>query len=311
MTMSFHFFNVTPHAGAPGARVTSIDLANLTDDVWAELYRVFLEYGVLVFPEQHLDEEGQGRFASRFGATEKLAPRQQGPNVQISNKRRDGTLAQPDDMQYQVLKGNEGWHTDSTYMPLASKVAMLSALEIPPEAGETEFADMRAAYDALNPALQIRLESLQAYHSLYYSQEKAGYTHTTDNIYGLHDKGAPLRDVIKVHPETGRKSIYTGRHAHDVPGMPRAESDALLDQLMEEACQPPRVYTHHWTVGDTVVWDNRCMMHRARPYNKDHPRVLRGTRISGDLESEQAECYPDPRANAFVPSQTNTSSLVT
>ena len=304
-------FNVTPHSGAPGATITSIDLANLDDMTWKSLYETFLEYGVLVFPNQHLDEEGQGRFASRFGESEKLAPKQKGPNIHISNKRGDGSLAQPEDMQYQVLKGNEGWHTDSTYMPLASKVAMLTALEIPPEAGETEFSDMRAAYDALNDDMKAQLDGLQAFHSLYYSQEKAGYTHSTDNIYGLHDKGAPLRDVIKIHPETGRKSIYTGRHAHDIPGMTAQESEALLDKLMADACQPPRVYTHHWQVGDTVVWDNRCMMHRARPYNIKHPRVLRGTRISGDPASEQAECHPDPRADAFIPSQTNASNLAT
>ena len=186
--------------------------------------------------------------------------------------------------------------------------AMLSALELPPEKGETEFADMRAAFDELSPQMQTKLQGLQAYHSLYYSQERAGYTHTTDNMYGLHDKGAPLRDVIKVHPETGRKSIYTGRHAYGIPGFPEAESEALLDKLMADACQPPRVYTHTWTVGDTVVWDNRCMMHRARPYDKKYPRVLRGTRISGDPASELAQTFADARAAAFRPSQSNTSA---
>ena len=302
-------FQVTAHTDAPGARVTNIDLANLDDSTWQALYEVFLQYGVLVFPGQFLDDQGQGRFAARFGETEKLAPRQKGPNVQISNKRGDGTLAQPDDQQYQILKGNEGWHTDSTYMPLASKVAMLSALEIPPERGETEFADMRAAYDALSPQMQDKLDGLQAYHSLYYSQERAGYQHQTDNIYGLHDKGAPLREVIKVHPETGRKSIYTGRHAYGIPSLTDIESETLLDQLMADACQPPRVYTHRWQVGDTVVWDNRCMMHRARPYDKTQARVLRGTRISGDPMSELAQTFADERADNFVPSTSNQSNL--
>ena len=104
-----------------------------------------------------------------------------------------------------MLKGNEGWHTDSTYMPLAAKAGMLMALVVPPEGGETEFADMRAAYDELDDATKEQLEGLSAYHSLYHSQSKLGYTHTTDNQYGFHDKGAPLRPVIKTHPETGQE----------------------------------------------------------------------------------------------------------
>lgn len=292
-----------------GAVVTELDLGDLADDTWQALYAAFLEYGVLVFPAQHLSDEAQGRFARRFGETEQLSPKQKGPNVAISNQKPDGSVAQPDDYQYQILKGNEGWHTDSTYMPLASKVAMLSALVLPPAHGETEFADMRAAWDALDADTQARLEGLSAYHSLYYSQEKAGYRHNTDNLYGLHDKGAPLRPVIKTHPETGRKSIYTGRHAYGIPGMSAEASETLLDELMANACQPPRVYTHEWQVGDTVVWDNRCMMHRARPYDERHPRVLRGTRIAGDPASEQAPTFADERAADFNPSATNVSPL--
>ena len=292
-----------------GASISGVDLAHLSDAEWQKIHAAFLDRGVLVFPAQHLDEEGQAAFAARFGTPEKLSPRQKGANIHISNKKADGSLAQPAEYQYQILKGNEGWHTDSTYMPLASSVAMLSALVLPPEHGETEFADMRAAYDALDPDMQARLEELSAYHSLYYSQEKAGFHHTTDNLYGLHDKGAPLRPVIKTHPETGRKSIYTGRHAYGIPGMSEAASESLLANVLEEACRPPRVYTHKWTVGDTVVWDNRCMMHRARPYDPSFPRVLRGTRIAGDPASELAPTYRDQRAEGFTPSTSNESSL--
>jgi alpha-ketoglutarate-dependent taurine dioxygenase len=300
---------ITPLQATLGATITNVDLANLDDDTWADLYQAFLEYGVLVFPAQHLSEEAQGAFAHRFGATEKLSPRQTGPSVAISNQKQDGSLAQPDEYHYQILRGNEGWHTDSTYMPLASKVAMLTAIKLPPEDGETEFADMRAAWDALDEQTQCRLEELSAYHSLYYSQSKAGYDHETDNLYGLHDKGAPLRPLIKTHPETGRKSIYTGRHAYGIPGMSDEESETLLRELLEDACQPPRVYSHTWQVGDTIVWDNRCLMHRARPYDTTCPRVLRGTRISGDMETELAPTFADERAEAFVPSTSNEPPL--
>ena len=300
---------VTPHEGAPGARVTDIDLATMSDAEWEELYGHFLEHGVLVFPGQHLTEEGQGIFARRFGETEQLNPKQKSPNVAISNVTAAGETAKPGDYQFQLLKGNEGWHTDSTYMPLASKVAMLSGIEIPPEDGETEFADMRAAYDALCDEMKAKLEPLSAYHSLYYSQEQAGFQMKTDNMYGLHDKGAPLRPVIKTHPETGRKSLYTGRHAYGIPGMDPEKCQEMLDDLMAAACQPPRVYTHSWEVGDTVVWDNRCMMHRARPYDPKYRRVLRGSRISGDEASELAPTFADERAEGFAPSTSNVSPL--
>ena len=176
-----------------GAVVTGIRIADIEEESWEKIYNSFLEFGVLIFPRQHLTEEEQNDFARRFGETEQLSPLQKGPSVPISNKKPDGTLAQPNDQGYKLLRGNEGWHTDSTYMPLASKAAMLSAIEVPDQGGETEFADMRAAWDQLDTATQKRLEQLSAFHSLYYSQERAGFKHGTDNIYGLHDKGAPLR----------------------------------------------------------------------------------------------------------------------
>ena len=303
-------YNVTPTDATIGAAITNIDLRKLDDDTWSNLYADFLKFGMLIFPEQNLSNDEQGEFAARFGEPEKLNPKQKGPNVAISNQKADGSVAQPNEYQYQILKGNEGWHTDSTYMPLASKVAMLSARVLPPAGGETEFADMRAGWDALDEATQAKLEGLSAYHSLYYSQEQAGFKHETDHLYGLHDKGAPLRPIVKTHPETGRKSIYTGRHAYGIPGLSPEESEALLTKLLEDACQPPRVYRHTWTVGDLVVWDNRCLMHRACPFDESHPRVLRGTRIAGDPASELAPTFADERAEAFNPSSENTSTLV-
>lgn len=300
---------ISPIDATLGAVITDVDLANLDDATWKEVHAAFLEHGVLVFPGQHLDAEAQGRFARRFGNLEQMSPKGETPTFPIANIKPDGTLADEQDEQYRILKGNEGWHTDSTYMPLASKAAMLSAVVLPPDGGETEFADMRAAWDALDPAMQQKLEGLSAYHSLYYSQSRQGFAHHTDHLYGFHDKGAPLRPVVKVHPETGRKSIYTGRHAHDLNGMTPEESQQFLDALLEWACQPPRVYRHRWTVGDLVVWDNRCLMHRACPYDKQYPRHLRGSRISGEPETELAPTFADQRAAAFKPSSSNRSAL--
>ena len=301
---------VTPVDATLGAVVTGVDLANIGDETWAVIHAAFLDYGVLVFPGQRLDEHSQGAFALRFGDVEQLSPKQQGATIEFTNRKPDGSLAGPQEQAYKLMKGNEGWHTDSTYMPLASKAGMLYAVVVPPEGGETEFADMRAAWEALDKTMQARLEKLSAYHSLYYSQQQIGFVHKTDQVYGFHDKGAPLRPIIKTHPETGRKSIYTGRHAHDIPGMSKEDSKALLDKLMEDACRPPRLYKHAWTPGDLVVWDNRCLMHRARPFDMRLPRVLRASRISGDPQTELAPTVADPRADGYRATISNKSALV-
>ena len=279
-----------------GAVVTDVDLNAVDDANWAKIHAAFLRYGVLVFPDQHLDEKAQGVFAHRFG--DRMEGRATG---RISNQKRDGTIATAKDEGFRLQRGNEGWHIDSTYMPLAAKAGMLSALKVPPAGGQTEFADMRAAWEALDAATQTKLEGLSAYHSLYRSQQKIGFVHKTDHLYGFHNKGAPLRPMVKRHPETGRKAIYAGRHAYGISGMDGEESEKFLADLMDRACRPPRVYSHSWRVGDLVVWDNRCIMHRAAPYDTSYPRVLQSSRISGDPITEMAPTFADPLAERFEP----------
>ena len=279
-----------------GAVVTNVHLADINESAFAEIHAAFLEYGFLVFPKQFLTEQQNIEFGERFGELEFG-----GLPLANQKKQKDGSYGVVIDLNHQRMRtnlGNEAWHTDSTYMPLASKAAMLTAVILPPENGETEFADMRAAWEALTPERQAALEGLEASHSLFHSQGKSGYQHAQGDGYGLHDLGAPRRAIVKVHPETGRKSIYTGRHAYGVSGMSDEESEALLTRLLEDACQPPRTYLHRWDVGDTVVWDNRCMMHRARPYDPSYPRTLRGSRIAGDPSSELAATVTDKFAAA-------------
>ena len=148
--------------------------------------------------------------------------------------------------------GNEGWHTDSSYMRLSAKASVLSAHVVPSHGGETEWADMRAAYDALDDAMRARIAGLSAYHSLRYSQARIGHVAAVGSSYGFHDEQPPLRPLVKVHPETGRAALYIGRHAYGIPGLDPDESEALLDDLVAFACQAPRVYTHSWTPGDVV-----------------------------------------------------------
>jgi len=279
-------FDVRPLDASFGAVVTGLKLAEIDEDAFDALYRTWLEYALLVFPDQHLDKDRQIGFARRFGPLEfDWAP--------LSNVRADGSLRLDDgtDDVVKVLKGNMGWHADSTYMPVQAKGAVFSAHVVPKTAGETGWADMRAAYDALDSATRARIESLSAYHSLHYSQAKEGHTHKEGSNYsgyGFQVKDPPLRPLVKVHPETGRRTLAIGRHAYGIPGLDPAESERLLDELCAFACQPPRVYHHAWTVGDVVVWDNRCLMHRARPWDMAEPRVMYHSRIAGDPVAEFA-----------------------
>jgi alpha-ketoglutarate-dependent taurine dioxygenase len=283
--MTAHPFTTRALDASFGAVVTDVRLVNLDEMGFADLYRTWLDYGLLIFPGQHLDREQQIAFARRFGALEfDIAP--------ISNVTPGGQLrSEAGDALVRALKGNQGWHCDSTYMPVQAKGAVFTAHVVPPVGGETGWADMRAGYDALDPAMRKRIAGLSAYHSINYSQAKLdgeraegdGYTG-----YGAAVKDPPLRPLVKVHPETGRKTLMIGRHAFGIPGLSEAESERLLDELLEVACQPPRVHHHSWTPGDAVVWDNRSLMHRGCPWDMTLPRIMQHSRIAGDPVSEFA-----------------------
>lgn len=282
-----------------GARVTDVRLGDLGADDWRAVEAAFLAHALLVFPGQHLSADAQVAFGTRVGEIEILRKGQQA--VPISNQKPDGSVMTAAEKRYQSLRGNEGWHTDSSYMPLAAKASILSAQLVPAAGGETEFCDMRAAYDALDAAMQARIAGLSAYHSIYASQAKAGYTFRTGEGYGFHTLGAPLRPLVKVHPATGRKALFIGRHAYRIPGMDDQAAQALLDALLAHAVQPPRHYAHRWQPGDVVMWDNRCVLHRACPYDYDQPRVMRHVRIAGDPASELAPTGRDERADGYEP----------
>jgi len=162
-----------------------------------------------------------------------------------------------------------------------------------------------AAYEALDEATRRRVAGLSAHHSLYHSQAKIGHIVQTGTGYGFHTKGEPLRPLVKVHPVTGRPALFIGRHAHAIPGLDEAESEKLLSDLLEFACRPPRTYGHRWQPGDVVIWDNRCVLHRARPYDYRQARVMRHTRVAGDPATELAPTDRDERAAAYEPSPSN------
>ena len=281
-------FHVEPLDATFGATVTNIDLAHLDEQTFEDLYRLWLDYALLIFPGQHLSPEDQQPFSERFGELEF-------PMDAISNLRADGTprIVDAHDELIKILRGNEGWHCDSTYMPVQSKCAIFSAHVAPASSGGTAWADMRAAYDELSAALKARIAPLKAYHSIRYSQAKIGHFYRNGKDHGDYDSYGmdiepPLRSLVKTHPETGRTTLMIGRHAHAIPGLSADESGELLSELTQFACQPPRVHEHHWRRGDAAVWDNRALMHRACPYDMHEPRIIYNCRIAGDPETEFA-----------------------
>ena len=265
-------------------RPSGVSLAALTNNEWNEIEATFHEYALLIFPDQHLTAAQQVEFAERFGEIEHLF----GDTgiVPISNQRGDGSLLADGEPSMEIMGGNEGWHTDSSYMPVSAKASVLSAHTVPKSGGQTEWADMRGAYAALDQAMRERISTLSAYHSLRHSQALLG--DTSEFGYGYHDGPVPLRPLVKTHPVTGRPALYIGRHAYGIPGLEEDESEILLDELMDFACQSPRTYQHEWQPGDIVIWDNRCLLHRARSYDHSEARSMRHTRIAGDPLTESA-----------------------
>ena len=281
-----HSFDIAPVDATFGAIISGVKLATLDDATFRDLYATWLKYALLIFPDQYLSRDEQIAFAKRFGNLEfEFAP--------ISNVKADGTIINETHQSdvVKILQGNMGWHCDSTYMPVQAKGAVFSAVTVPAAGGETGWADMRAAYDALNDAMRTKIERLAAHHSLRYSQAKIGHIPKEGSDYsgyGFHNGPVPLRPLVKIHPETGRKSLLIGRHAYGIPDMNSDDSERLLQELVDFACRPPRVYHHTRTPGEAAVWDNRCLMHRAMPWDMSESRVMWHSRIAGDPVSEGA-----------------------
>ncbi len=290
--------SITPIDGRTfGATVSGVKLPTLTDDAFARLHAALLEHAFLVFPGQFLTEAQSVAFGQRFGELEF-------GGLPMANQKRheEGSYGEVFDLDTQIMRtnvGNEAWHTDSTYQPISSKCAMLSAVTVPDTGGETQLADARAAYEALDDATRARIAPLSAYHSTQYSQanDLGDFPAQTDG--DIYHGEAYLRPLVKVHPETGRPNLFVGRHAFGIPGLSREESRTLLRSLVDFiVSDESRVYTHHWQAGDTLLWDNRAILHRACPYDYSEPRVLIGTRVAGDPASELAYYPTDPAARA-------------
>ena len=275
------------------AQVDGVDLRQpVTPEVFAEIATAFNEHAILLFRDQHITDTQQVAFSEHFGpvfqATKYYMPgerqRLRSEMADISNIDNDGNLLAADDTRRLFQRGNRLWHTDNTFKHIPARCSLLSAREIPPTGGETEFADMRAAYDALPDALKEEIADLIVEHSIYRSRSLIGYADFTD---GARDELPPVQQVmVRTNPVTGRKALYIASHASHVIGWPVEKGRRLIEELIDFATQPEFVYRHHWAVGDLIVWDNRATMHRARPYNEMvDRRDLHRTTVSDEINS--------------------------
>lgn len=272
------------HALGPdfGAVVVVGPLAALPEDVFRELVDLAHRYAVLVFPGQHLADDEHLAFARRFGPLERaLNSRSDTRFSRLSSVRSNGDMVQPGSSVARMLESNMAWHTDSSFKPIPATFSLLSCKEAAATGGETEFADLRAAWDALDVARRARVEGRRAIHSYRWSQEQADAADwlADEDWAALPPVSQPL---VRTHPVTGRRNLYLGRHALRIEGEDADESGRFLAALWEWACQAPRVFAHRWSAGDLVLWDNRCVAHRGRPFPYRERRVMVRVTVAGD-----------------------------
>ena len=288
---------VTPVQGDFVVVVDDVDLSHpLNDADFAAVEMAFETYGVIVFPAQNITDDQQIAFSRRFGPLEPSVRRHRNRAVSnvflsdISNVGSDGQIMAEKSEAMAYNRGNQLWHSDSSFKEIPSKASLLSAREVPPSGGETEFADMRAAWDALSAKKKAEISDLVAQHSLAYSRATMGYDAGEKFMDVEKSEVPPIpQPLIRVSPITGRKSLYVGSHAAYVDGMDRDTGRTLLDGLLAHAAEDRFIYIHNWAAFDLVMWDNRCINHRGRPWqSQKHRRVMRRTTIGGDGFDEAA-----------------------
>jgi alpha-ketoglutarate-dependent 2,4-dichlorophenoxyacetate dioxygenase len=280
---------VTPLHPTLGGEVRGVDLTRpVIPEVFAEIYAAFNRYGILAFPGQPVSDEQQLAFSRLFGPLE-VNPNYAGAKMRlradvadISNLDPAGQVLARDDRRNLFNIGNQLWHTDSSFKRTPAKCSLLSARELPSPGpmggGETEFADLRAAWDALPEGRKRQLQGLVVEHSIFRSRSQIGFADFNDEIF----KALPPvpQALVRHHRYSGRTSLYLASHASHIIGWPVEEGRALIEELIAFATQPQFVYQHRWAVGDLVMWDNRCTMHRGRPYDDTQRRVLHRTTVS-------------------------------
>lgn len=277
LTIERQTFSIQPLSAVMGASITGIDLSlPLSEGVRIAVYEAFVRYHVLCFRDQHLDQDQQVAFSEQYGTLEKHIARNRGklnPLVQIvSNLDAEGKPS--------GKLSSTRWHSDKSFRPQPSLATILHALVMPPNGGETCFANMVAAYEALTAEEKAALEGVRVVHSWEISRERAGSKATPEEIADAPPLSHPL---VRTIPETGKKALFMGEHAAYFEGRPMEEGRLRLEELTAFAVQERFVYRHPWQTGDVLMWDNRCLLHCANT-NFDaarFPRVLQRTCIRG------------------------------
>ena len=276
---------VTRLAPCFAARIDGVDITGPVDDpTWADIRAAFEEHSVLVFRDQPLDDDGQVAFSRRFGPlelTRSMNPAAGTPFARQSNLDiKTGEVIPPDDRRMIYQLANMLWHSDSSFKPVPSLCSLLSARIVPPEGGATEFASARAAYPSLPEALKRRVATAIAVHDFSWSRDQIRPGFFTDKERAEYP---PVQHpVIRANPVNGRPSLFLGAHASHIVGLPVEEGRALVKELQAHVTQPEFCYRHEWRQGDLVVWDNRCVLHRATPFDTvRHQRLMQRTTISG------------------------------
>ena len=267
-----------------GVEVQGVDLAEpMTDVVFDRIYDAFLAHQLLLFRDQRLEPGDQVTFARRFGSVQVHVMNQyhaEGyPEIYyLSNLDADGRPSgkHPD-------RGTVHWHTDGSWARRTGQATLLYAVAVPAAGGETRFAGMYDAYEALDEGMRLRLASLRAVHNLDFSRTRR---HGEDLMTEAQKKARPpvAHPIVRIHPETGRRCIFLGDHAWFIENMPFDQGRQLIEDLNVSIINERRVYTQRWRPGDLVVWDNRCMLHKAEPYDvAAEARVMRRCTVVGEV----------------------------
>jgi len=288
--MAVTFRKLHPHIGA---EVSPLDLRAVSDRATLDALREGMDaHAVLVFRDQRFTDEDQAAFAQRFDGqlhakfgvaaiNEHKVPSE--ALVDISNVDEQGRIRKADDRRRMYSLANRLWHTDASFQDPAGRYSMLHARVVPPVNADTQYADMRAAYDALDAGMRDRIQDLRAHHSVVHSRRLLGFEFSTDEEQKLQGAVHPL---VRINPRTQRRSLYLASHAASIVGWQVPEGRLLLGELTEHATQPQFVYRHEWRTGDLVIWDNLATMHRAVPY--DDSKYRRELRRVTTLDVEPA-----------------------
>jgi alpha-ketoglutarate-dependent taurine dioxygenase len=274
-----------PFEGGLGAEVLGLQIAAIGEAVFPEVYAAFLAHQLLLFRDQDLPPAAQVAFARRFGEVQVHVMDQYRASAYpelytLSNLDAEGrpTGKHPD-------RGTLAWHTDGSWQRITGQATMLYAERMPASGGDTGFADMYSAYDALDPAERARLAGLRAIHNLNFSRNRR---HGEEPMTEAQRAAVPPVDhpVVRTHPETGRKCLYLGDHAETIQGWDYEEGRAFIEALNERIVGLARIYTHRWRPGDFMVWDNRCLLHKAESYDTARElRVIRRCTVLGEAPS--------------------------